>query len=392
MTSFYDLIGIADNLHDPTPVLNNKSALLGVVISFLVLALLCAMLRIWCRIFIVRACGWDDFFLVLVMISISIGSIGACIATDHGLGQHMLYLGLQGITNYMKIFYICNGTLPISTSFIKIAILLQYLRTFERGTKSRSFTIVILVITAMWGATYIFLAWVPCIPVAAYWDWSIPHRGRWGFGSQTAEDLIRIYGIHAGTNIVLDFVIFAIPLPLYFNSEANKKSRKSVLGLFLLGTVVLMLSIWRLVELLASRVGTYPTLDVTWYTPLPMVLAILEIDVAAICASLPVFWPMLQESMGAIFVTREVKITTETVDTLAEDDDCLEMAEPFSSLCHQTSLTMLNDTTGLIDPETYGANAQGQMSPESTPKKETVIFGAYMQGKTTCDVEALKVG
>ncbi|GKT65714.1 hypothetical protein ColTof4_03519 [Colletotrichum tofieldiae] len=170
MTSFYDLLGIADNFGEEQPAVNHKPVLLGIVISFL-------------------------------------------------------------------IFYVCNGTLPISTTFIKVAILLQYLRTFERGTKSRTFTIIILVITAMWGTAYIFLAWVPCVPIAAYWDWSIPTKGRWGFGSQISEELIRTYESHATSNMILDFIIFAIPLPLYFNNGANKKSRKSVLALFLLGSV-----------------------------------------------------------------------------------------------------------------------------------------------------------
>ncbi|KAK2052525.1 hypothetical protein LY76DRAFT_526497 [Colletotrichum caudatum] len=363
--------------------------MLGVVITFLILTLLCASLRIWCRIFIVRAWGWDDFFLVLVMISISVGSIGACIATEHGLGEHLLYLSPKQISNYMMIFYICNGTLPTSTCFIKTAILLQYIRTFERGTKSRAFTIAILVITGLWGAVYALLAWVPCVPIKAYWDWTTPYKARWGFGSQNADDLVWLYGVHATSNMVLDFIIFSIPLPLYLSNEASKKSRKSVLALFMLGTFVLMLAVWRLVELMRSRIGTFPTLDVTWYTPLPMTLAILEIDIAAICASLPVFWPVLQNSMGAIFVTREVKITTETIDTHADDDDCLKMTGPLS-LCHQNSATMLNDTDGLLDPSADAANPLAQTSPESRPRKETVIFGAYMQGKTTCDVEALR--
>jgi len=392
MASFYDLLGKADNLHDPVPPLNHKPVILGFVISFMILAILCVMLRIWCRIFVMRASGWDDFFLILAVISLSIGTIGICFATDHGLGQHLLYLAPTEIVEYMRIFYVCNGTLPTSTCTIKIAILLQYLRIFERGTKTRTFTIVILVITGSWGIAYTFLAWVPCIPVASYWDWTIPSHARWGFGSQAAEDLVWIYAVHGTTNMILDFVIYAIPLPLYFNNKANEKSRKSVLCLFLLGTVVLMLTTWRFVELMKSRVGTYPTLDITWYTPLPITLATLEIDVAVICASLPVFWPVLQDSMGAIFVTHEVKVTTETVDTHADDDECLEMAAPYT-LCHQTSATRLNDTAGLFDPETHGASAPAQTSPDPSPKKGAgIIFGAYMQGKTTCDVEALKVG
>ncbi|KAK6211741.1 hypothetical protein QIS74_11005 [Colletotrichum tabaci] len=389
MTSFYELIGVVNNLNDAKPALNHRPVMLSVVISFLILTLLCASLRIWCRIFIVRAFGWDDVCLVLVMVSLSVGTIGACIATNHGLGEHMILMGTKRFVKYMRIFYVCNGTLPVSTTFIKIAILLQYLRTFERGTKSRAFTIIILAITVMWGTAYMFLAWVPCIPVASYWDWSIPHRGRWGFGSQVAEELIRTYESHAASNMVLDFIIFAIPLPLCFNSEASKKSRKSALALFLLGSIVLMLAAWRLIDLVRTRAGTYPTLDVTWYAPLPMVLAILEIDIAAICASIPVFWPVLQSSMGMIFVTREVKVTTEMIESSprgGDYDDCVEMSRTDLSLFHQ-STTMLNDTTGLIDPSTYANQNAGV---ETTPVKETVIFGAYMQGKTTCDVEAIK--
>lgn len=118
-----------------------------------------------------------------------------------------------------------------------MAILLQYLRIFEKGSKSRTLTHILLVINVIWGIAYTFLAWVPCIPVAAYWDWTIPDRGRWAYGTQTAEVLIRTYESHATSNMILDFVIFAIPLPLYFNNNANRKSRKGVLGLFILGSV-----------------------------------------------------------------------------------------------------------------------------------------------------------
>ncbi|KXH60897.1 hypothetical protein CSAL01_06384 [Colletotrichum salicis] len=305
---------------------------------------------------------------------------------------------MLGIVISFLIFYICNGTLPISTSLIKIAILLQYLRTFERGSKSRIFTIVMICVVAMWGAAFIFLAWVPCIPVAAYWDWSMPYRGRWGFGTQVAEELIRTYEAHATSNMILDFIIFAIPLPLYFNTKANKRSPTN-------GTSsVLMLSAWRLVALVRSRAGTYPTFDPTWAAPGPMALSILEIDMAAICASLPVFWPVLQNSMGMIFVTHEVKVTTETVETTRsrEDDECLELADgagsgSFSFAQQSPGL----DTTELIQQyqkqtDIFGSYLKGKTTtdvetvPPTTPHpaKEPEIFGSYLKGKTTTDVNA----
>lgn len=45
---------------------------------------------------------------------------------------------------------------------------------------------------------------------------------------------------------------------------------------------------------------------------------ILEVNVASICASVPIFWPVLRPLFGAIFVTREFSVKTEVreFDTL----------------------------------------------------------------------------
>lgn len=69
------------------------------------------------------------------------------------------------------------------------------------------------------------------------------------------------------------------------------------------------MSVWRLAAILKSQATTYPTFDPTWYGPVPIVLAALEVDLAMACASLPVFWPVLQQRMPVIFVTREVQVT-----------------------------------------------------------------------------------
>lgn len=40
-----------------------------------------------------------------------------------------------------------------------------------------------------------------------------------------------------------------------------------------------------------------------------MVLGMLEINLGSVCASVPVFWPVLTAQIGKIFVTQEVTIT-----------------------------------------------------------------------------------
>jgi hypothetical protein len=80
------------NLHDPEPLANKKATLLGWVITFLVISeswhsfgisrnteltlslvhqiasWVCVSMRLWVRLKIVRAPGWDDFFVVLYLV------------------------------------------------------------------------------------------------------------------------------------------------------------------------------------------------------------------------------------------------------------------------------------------------------------------------------------
>jgi hypothetical protein len=44
-----------------------------------------------------------------------------------------------------------------------------------------------------------------------------------------------------------------------------------------------------------------------------IVLSCLEIDLAIICASMPIFWPVIERSFAAIFVSYEVDVVEERI-------------------------------------------------------------------------------
>lgn len=50
--------------------------------------------------------------------------------------------------------------------------------------------------------------------------------------------------------------------------------------------------------------------DLSWNTPTPTGLAALEINLASICAALPVFWPVVRDTWTAL-VTYEVIVASE---------------------------------------------------------------------------------
>jgi len=78
---------------------------------------------------------------------------------------------------------------------------------------------------------------------------------------------------------------------------------------------VVTLSGWRVYETIYYKAGFYPTRDPTWYGPKSILLMVLEVNVASICVSVPIFWPVLSPYLGAIFVTHEFSVKFEDNDS-----------------------------------------------------------------------------
>ncbi|KAI1453230.1 hypothetical protein F4805DRAFT_444380 [Annulohypoxylon moriforme] len=195
----------------------------------------------------------------------------------------------------------------MSTTFIKISLLFQYLRVFQSG-HMRTICIAMMVVIGLWGAGYSLMAWVPCIPVNGYWNLEMEAKC-YGFGSRNANEFYKSYLSHTAVNTVLDMIVFTIPIPLYFQRDTIRRTKLGLVGVVSTGAVVNGLSIWRLATIVEHRATTSPTFDPTWYGPISIMLGTLEAMTASICASFPIFWPSLKVRLDEIFVTREVTIT-----------------------------------------------------------------------------------
>lgn len=237
-------------------------------------------------------------------------------ADRFGLGQHFLTLTPAQMVGYLQTFYVCNASYCTATAFIKEALLLQYLRVYGRGHIMWRFTFGVVIFTAIWGVAYSFIAWFPCFPVAGFWQGS----GKcYGYGSPNPTQFVGTYESHTAINMVLDFLVLIIPLPLLVREGSTLKQKLRILGLLIMGSLVIMLAIWRLATIIDHQAATWPTHDPTWYGPISIILAVLEVDCAAICASIPIFWPVLEARWGTIFITQEIKITRED-RRLAEEE------------------------------------------------------------------------
>jgi hypothetical protein len=133
----------------------------------------------------------------------------------------MLYLGL--------------GSFCMATIFIKLSILFQYLRIFEKG-RIRMLCLVMLIITGLWGFAFAFISWFPCFPVRAAWNKEI--KGRcYGFMSDNALEFTLALESHASTNMLLDIIILVIPMVLFRQPGLTKRQIWGMIGIFSLGAV-----------------------------------------------------------------------------------------------------------------------------------------------------------
>ncbi|KZM25970.1 hypothetical protein ST47_g2978 [Ascochyta rabiei] len=252
----------------------------------------------------------------------------------YGLGQHLVYM-MNLLPTMMKYLYVTNAAYHTTTALIKVSLLLQYLRLFRQGI-IRYICIILLIVVASWGIAFSFLVWFPCLPVSGFWDRKASSKC-YGFGYRTADEARMTLFIFAGTNMFFDIVIFMIPLTEYFRPGLRRKQILAMTGLFIMGSLVVLMAILRLWSTFKHSADAIKSFDFTWWYPEVLIISCLEVDFAIICASMPIFWPTVVANFNAIFVTKEVHITHQ--DRFQD----FEMGRPTSlkSTASQEGLTKL---------------------------------------------------
>lgn len=123
----------------------------------------------------------------------------------------------------------------MSTCLVKLALLLQYLRIYKEGVL-RTTCLVVTAITALWGIAYTFMAFFPCFPLTAYWSLAETSSALcYGYGATTSDAFYGTYSSASAINMILDVVILAIPVPLYFREGTPTRAKMGLLGLLFMG-------------------------------------------------------------------------------------------------------------------------------------------------------------
>lgn len=278
------------------------------------------------------------------------------------------------------MFWWCNAFYNMTLALVKLSLLLQYLRLIDEQARSsssggnnkntrrlRAVVVALIVIVSIWGAIWTVVAWIPCAPISAHWDFSgaVPDTAtRWGYGSRDVAVFVATFYNHASTNMVLDILVVSLPLlstSLWATAAVDRRSQMGMLGLFVLGALYVSFpeplsplplphhtstlplfclslfflplffppllsfslrtthltntpsssvacSVVRFAYIIKTKATTYPTFDPTWYGTYSTVLSVVEVDLATVVASLPVFWPHLRRNIASILITHEIEV------------------------------------------------------------------------------------
>jgi hypothetical protein len=152
-----------------------------------------------------------------------------------GLGLHFWTLSEHNIEDYFRYIWATNVCYTSSTTMIKLAILFQYLRLFsERGSTPRRITIGMIVLVAMWGATFFLLALFACSPIRKNWKVDVPGKCV-AWGSKNPDELFASFTAHSSSNMVLDLIVLLLPVPFLRRIQPQGRTKAGLLTLFFMG-------------------------------------------------------------------------------------------------------------------------------------------------------------
>ena len=105
------------------------------------------------------------------------------------------------------------------------------------------------------------MAFFPCFPIRAYWDWSVTDAKCYAFGTMNVslplndgysekvltftiysgakvrEPLAAAYESHSVINMVFDIAVLTVPIPMCFRQDRSKREHFAAAGLCTLGSL-----------------------------------------------------------------------------------------------------------------------------------------------------------
>ncbi|KAI9036628.1 uncharacterized protein KD926_001641 [Aspergillus affinis] len=271
-----------------------KAAVYGVGIGFMVFTSIVILLRLWVRIFMLRALGTDDVLMVVGTIL----TYGLTIATMIG----MFTLRVQSLivlTDHRNAsIWVTRLLYTVGMGFVKMSLLWFFLRLDQRRWMNWSVFFVMFIVVGLSFASAIGSI-VSCTPPSKFWDVTGEKPGHC-MSPGPQQDFYEVNGI---LNIVTDILIWLLPIPMLWRLHISLRKKAAIFGVFSVGILALAAACVRysfVLKLEGNEDQFYHLADsLNWCT--------IEVYVAIFCGSAPSLSVLIKTYAPRVFGTSKAQ-------------------------------------------------------------------------------------
>ncbi|CRG90045.1 hypothetical protein PISL3812_07086 [Talaromyces islandicus] len=184
--------------------------------------------------------GLEDWIALASLVSISamLSQLILWVVLGNS-AKHSSALSVGEITVFNKIFLANQFTYAVTSTLIKLTIILFYRRVFITP-EFRFVANTLSIGCILWAIVALLGFALQCRPLSRQWDSTV---------SGTCDNQIAFIEGIQGINIFLDVSIFAVPWPMTWNLHGHWQYKVSLSGIFLLGGLVVGASTYRMIAI-----------------------------------------------------------------------------------------------------------------------------------------------
>ncbi|KAI2465845.1 hypothetical protein F4781DRAFT_407864 [Annulohypoxylon bovei var. microspora] len=221
--------------------------------------------------------------IALLLTFTSLGIQWACVVRG-GTGRHIEEVGMLDAVLTLKLIVPFEALYGTTLMFAKWSILTFYQRVSgAKGSSVQWFARVTMVIVFLWMVSVVLETFLLCRPLAYNWD---------TFIKGTCGDRNAVYVVAGATNMVTDFMILLMPVPIIWKLKFPTSQRVGLTATFSLGLFITAISIIRLKSLMDISFT-----DPTWTLPMGLLWTVLEPELAILVANFPFMRPYLSKML-----------------------------------------------------------------------------------------------
>lgn len=227
------------------PDFDNPANLNGLFILTLTLCLVFAgfavLMRIYTKLFLIRSWDYEDYAIILGWIFQIGQAVPSRMANKDGRGVHMWDIQLKTFSRLLYDVHVHSIMYSFTVFFIKLSILLQYLRIFVPTRKS-NMAMFLTTHVVIWSLFLFYLLDVAftiglCNPRRKIWQPWLSNGHCYSSG---------VWSLASGTfNAVSDITVLILPMPCLWRLQIPLKSKLTTIGIFATGSFACVTSVLR---------------------------------------------------------------------------------------------------------------------------------------------------